>query len=468
MSNYCFLKNKLTGNVIDISRASVSPGAPLDAYPQKPRNENQLWSFFLDPSGYWQIISKLSGFVIDIVGASTQAGALLDTWPLKPTGTDNQLWNLVPDGASGYFFIQSKLNGYVIDIVQASTKPGARLDAWPKKASGNDNQLWKLVPQMIILPGTIPPLIGLCYYIQSKLNGYVIDVLGGLAEPGVELGAWPKKDTDNQLWHLYLDPAGSGYSFVSSALNSYVVDIMGASTQAGALLDAYPAKSTGTDNQLWRFVPQAGGWGFIESKLNGNVIDIAQASTQPGTPLISYLKKAEGNDNQLWMPVGGAFPQLPTSLTWSNLGTGSGTTSSEATECSYTLNLTIQQDGTCRFWGSYTNRGDVPIFTAPSQTFGVSVVVFDVNGNGYSFAAGSQVPSAPQQGCTYSWDQTEKSSAIADNWNPIATRNWADYGYHNQANLGDIANEIIAVVSTIAVAVGTAMKAVTTVIAIVG
>jgi hypothetical protein len=133
MSNYCFLKNKLTGNVIDISRASSSPGAPLDAYPQKPRNENQLWWFFLDPSGYWTINSRLNGCVIDIVGASTQAGALLDTWPLKPTGNDNQLWNLVPDGTSGYFFIQSKLNGYVIDIVQASTQPGARLDAWPKK-----------------------------------------------------------------------------------------------------------------------------------------------------------------------------------------------------------------------------------------------------------------------------------------------------------------------------------------------
>jgi Ricin-type beta-trefoil lectin domain-like len=439
MSNYCFLKNKLTGNVIDISRASSSPGAPLDAYPQKPRNENQLWWFFLDPSGYWTINSRLNGCVIDIVGASTQAGALLDTWPLKPTGNDNQLWNLVPDGTSGYFFIQSKLNGYVIDIVQASTQPGARLDAWPKKTSGNDNQLWKLVPQTAIFPGSFP-LVGVSYYIQSKLNGYVIDILGGLAEPGVGLDAWPKKDTDNQLWTFFPDPAGSGYSFISNPSNFYVIDIMGASTQAGALLDAYPSKSTGTDNQLWKFVPQVGGWGFIESKLNGNVIDIAEASTQPGAPLISYPKKASGTDNQLWMPVGPTYPGLPSSLSWTNVGTGSGTTSGGATKCAYNLNLTIQQDGTCHFWGSYTNRGDIPLFPAPSQSFGVAIVVLDAEGNGYSFGAGSQnVPSAPQPGSTYSWNQTQKSAAIADNWGSIAARNWE---YHNEASLADILKEI--------------------------
>ena len=243
------------------------------------------------------------------------------------------------DGSSGYSFIQSKLNGNVIDIVEASPKPGALLDAWPQRATGNDNQLWQLIPETPLFPAL--PLIGY-FWIQSKLNGNVIDILGGSTKPGASLDAWPKQENENQLWSFNLDPAGSGYFFISSKLNFNVLDIEQASTQPGALLDAYPPKSTGNDNQLWKFVPDgSSGWGFLESKLNGNVIDIQQASTQPGALLNAYPRKASGNDNQLWMPVGATFPELRTSLTWSNLGTGSGTTSSGATECSYTLNLTI-------------------------------------------------------------------------------------------------------------------------------
>jgi hypothetical protein len=135
-------------------------------------------------------------------------------------------------------------------------------------------------------------------------------------------------------------------------------------------------------------------------------------------------------------------PPIRSELSWTNLGTGSGTTSGGDTECSYTVNLTIQRDGTCRFWGSYTNRGNVPIITAPSQTFGVGIVVIDSHGKGYSFNAGGHVPSAPQPGSTYSWNKTEKSAAITANWDAIVTRHYAKYGYSNQASISDIFSEI--------------------------
>jgi len=251
---FCFVKSKLNGNVIDIQGASISAGASLDAYPEKPSTNNQLWEFAPDPagSGYLFIKSQLNGNVIDIYGASTSAGALLDAYPQKPTGTDNQLWELFPDPAgSGYYFIKSKLNGNVIDIYGASTSAGALLDAYPQKPSTN-NQLWQFVP----------------------------------------------------------DPAGSGYYFIQSQLNGNVIDIQGASTSAGALLDAYPQKPTGTNNQLWQFVPDPAGSGyyFIQSQLNGNVIDIYGASTSAGALLDAYPLKTTGTDNQLWQAVGGIFP----------------------------------------------------------------------------------------------------------------------------------------------------------------
>ena len=148
MSNYCFIKSKLNGNVIDIQRASAKAGAPLDAYPQKSNGtDNQLWEFVADPagSGYYFIKSKLDGNVIDIQRASTKAGTLLDAYPQKSNGTDNQLWEFVADPAgSDYCFIKSKLDGSVIDIEGASIKAGAGLDAYPWKLAGYDNQLWSV------------------------------------------------------------------------------------------------------------------------------------------------------------------------------------------------------------------------------------------------------------------------------------------------------------------------------------
>ena len=157
-------------------------------------------------------------------------------------------------------------------------------------------------------------IVGTHYFIKSKLNGDVIDIIGASTTAGAGLDSYPQKTTgtDNQLWEFVIDPAGSGYYFIKSQLNGNVIDIEGASTKADTLLDAYPQKTTGTDNQLWEFVadPAGSGYCFIKSKLNGNVIDIQGASTNPGALLDAYPWKLNGYDNQLWSVVGGSFPSV--------------------------------------------------------------------------------------------------------------------------------------------------------------
>ncbi len=152
------------------------------------------------------------------------------------------------------------------------------------------------------------------FYIKSKLDGNVIDVVGASTTAGAGLDAYPQKTTgtDNQLWEFVADPAGSGYYFIKSKLNGNVIDIEGASTNAGALLDAYPQKTSGTDNQLWEFVadPAGSGYFFIVSRLNGNVIDVQGASTKAGALLDAYPWKFSGYDNQLWTVVNGSFPAV--------------------------------------------------------------------------------------------------------------------------------------------------------------
>jgi hypothetical protein len=143
-----------------------------------------------------------------------------------------------------FVFLKSKLNGNVIDILGASPTPDTGLDAFPQKASGTENQLWQFVPD---------PAGSGFFFIKSMLNGNVIDIQGASTAPDTKLDSFPQKTTgtDNQLWQFVSDPAGSGYSFIKSKLNGNVIDIQGASTAAGAPLDAFPQKTTGTDNQLW-------------------------------------------------------------------------------------------------------------------------------------------------------------------------------------------------------------------------
>ena len=152
---------------------------------------------------------------------------------------------------STYYFIKSKLDDNVIDIQNASTKSGALLDAYPQKTTGTDNQLWEFVPD---------PAGSGYYFIKSKLNGKVIDIQGASFNSKASLDAYPQKaagtvqKSNNQLWQFLQDPAGSGYCFIMSKLNGNVIDIQKASTKSGTLLDSYPLKPTGTDNQLWTVV----------------------------------------------------------------------------------------------------------------------------------------------------------------------------------------------------------------------
>lgn len=164
------------------------------------------------PTAYYLISSYVQdkgglNLVIDFKGgsASPAPGTLLVT--NQPTGSESQLWTIVPDGASGYSFIQSKVkdpkgNHLVIDIEGNVNTPDAPLDGFTRKSKGYDNQLWKFVAEALV-PGYS--------FIESKLK----------------------------------DPKG----------NPLVIDIKGASNKLGTPLDAYTQKSTGYDNQLWQLVP---------------------------------------------------------------------------------------------------------------------------------------------------------------------------------------------------------------------
>jgi hypothetical protein len=262
-------------------------------------------------------------------------------------------------------------------------------------------------------------------------------LIGPVQTSGMVINGGP--GSQKQEWEFKADPAGSGYYFIKNEVNGARITLPSSpSAYVGSETDV-----TDADQCLWQFIqdPNGSGYCFISSLVNGDVIEIKDGLQEPGTGLLAAPLRSSNNAFQLWKSTFPSPITLPKKLSWLNLGTGTGTTGSDASECSFTASLEIKWDGSCHFWGSYTNRGDTFASTAPPQDFAVSIVVLDTLGNGYSFSWGGFVWSAPQAGGEVSWDYKGNSQVIADNWVPIALKNHSDYGHANQATHGTGLND---------------------------
>ncbi len=179
-------------------------------------------------------------------------------------------------------------------------------------------------------------------FIQSQLDGDVVDVQGAKAASETPLDAFPAKitwDLDgytpptqeqlanaaNQLWTFVPGPLEGSFFIQSQLDSSLVMDIKGAKAAPGTPIQVYTKKPTSNPdeineakNQLWYWyevdAPHKSGTlpgdpsYMIQSALDTNlVVDITGASTKAGALLQVYTKKPTGtideiNDaaNQLW------------------------------------------------------------------------------------------------------------------------------------------------------------------------
>ncbi|MEU0612454.1 RICIN domain-containing protein [Streptomyces griseorubiginosus] len=92
------------------------------------------------PAGYYTITGIGNGKALDIPFATTWPGIQLQLW--TPTGNPNQQWQIAPTD-NGSHMIESRLDGYRLDVWNNSTTDGGLIDAWP--AGGTANQQWTLV-----------------------------------------------------------------------------------------------------------------------------------------------------------------------------------------------------------------------------------------------------------------------------------------------------------------------------------
>ncbi|CAO3659033.1 unnamed protein product [Rhizopus stolonifer] len=136
------------------------------------------------------------------------------------------------------------------------------------------------------------------FFIESKLNGRVLDVAGGSNDNSAKIVTWSKKNSDNenQLW-VYRD------GYFANVKSGKVLDIKGNKVENDAHIIQYEAEQVSDDhkNQTWTIDNN----GFIHTFANTDfVLDIKGDEDKDGAPVILYEKK-QGSvaSNQQWKLV---------------------------------------------------------------------------------------------------------------------------------------------------------------------
>ncbi|XP_078584726.1 uncharacterized protein LOC144866906 [Branchiostoma floridae x Branchiostoma japonicum] len=177
----------------------------------------------------------------------------------------------------GYFYIMSRQTGMVLDVNEANTASSTPIIVYPKKTEGAENQLWRYNSETGEL--------------ESRLNGYRIDVSGGKAYNSASIINYPGNNGANQKWYFRKDG-----SIESGLGKQWVLDVQGADTNAGTKVILYERKAGGPSiNQQFDVVPYVPADGFyIRSALNDCYLQIKDGSNKTSA-LICIGNRADGD-----------------------------------------------------------------------------------------------------------------------------------------------------------------------------
>ena len=131
-----YIRNRHSGDVIDIPQHKTAPGTDLDQWP-KNGGTNQQWKVASLGCGLYSIRSVQDGESVDISGQSTASGAKVDQYGYW--GGGNQEFVITKD-AAGYDLITNLNSMDTVEVPGLSTTAGTLLDQRP--ANGGANQEW--------------------------------------------------------------------------------------------------------------------------------------------------------------------------------------------------------------------------------------------------------------------------------------------------------------------------------------
>ncbi|MGI5455582.1 pectinesterase family protein [Streptomyces sp. CA-249302] len=134
------LKVARSGQCMDLTGGSASPGTLIQQWGCTPQQSHQQWTLVDRGSGRFNIKSAATGQCLDVTGGSTTSGTRLQQWGC---GTDqaNQLWTLKAAKGDAYQIVNAG-SGLCVSDAGASTAPGAPIIE--ETCSVNSNKLWSL------------------------------------------------------------------------------------------------------------------------------------------------------------------------------------------------------------------------------------------------------------------------------------------------------------------------------------
>ncbi|KAL5505957.1 hypothetical protein EMCRGX_G007509 [Ephydatia muelleri] len=153
-------------------------------------------------------------------------------------------------------------------------------------------------------------------YIETHLNGFVLDIEEGCQANGAKVISYPKNSppSPNQLWYLDYQPDGS-FLIVSKlngkvldcrfrregnylvTMRGLVVDVKGSNQAPKTPIIQYSKNSPASSNQHFSIKSLDV---YIETHLNGFVLDIEGSCQANGAKVISFPRNSPPSPNQQW------------------------------------------------------------------------------------------------------------------------------------------------------------------------
>ena len=190
------IRSRSSSFMLDVKGASDANGTPLIIYPENG-SKAQRYCFIPIASDADRILADgeytvyaVQGDRTFTVGADGQPGTYTDETNIQLTaGSQNTV--LLQYDADGWYRISDSSTGLVWDVSNGNTADYLKNSRNIQLFSDNGyaNQRWKLVKNE---DGSIQ--------IFSKLNGYCLDLTGGIFEDGRNIAAYPQNSSDAQRW----------------------------------------------------------------------------------------------------------------------------------------------------------------------------------------------------------------------------------------------------------------------------
>ena len=308
------IKNKKTGNVLDVANAANTAGTNVQTYAGNGSNA-QRWYLYERENGIYVIQPKCSTTcVLDVSNGSTSAGANIQIYTSNGTAAQKYSFasiSKIENFAASTSYVNLGTEFYAQISGVGSGKNLA--DSSSTVALANNavvaNQLWKFVRHS---DGS--------YKIVNQASGKVLDVYGGYDASGTKVQTYASNDSNAQRWLIY--NTSNGYVFLPKNSTSCVLDVVGAGTTAGTKLQIYTYNESAAQK-------------FKVTKVSGDYMDLV-GSTTIGTGF--YANIAIGSQS---LGVSGTNVQLVKTSTSSS---------------SQTWKFDLQSDGTYKITHKATGK----------------------------------------------------------------------------------------------------------------